>query len=258
MSNKILFGLMASATFLLSACGDDASSATKADEPEKEAKEEAQGKDEPKNSKCPDFDESTHFCDERDGIVYKYVTIGDQIWMAENLNHKVENSFCNVDSCTKYGRMYTWGAAMDSAGTYSTNSKGCGFTEDEDDVCSIKKPARGVCPEGWHIPDSTEFAILVDNVGGQEVAGKKLKSTTGWTDYDGNAVNGEDAYGFTALSVMTRLPDGVIFGPGVARFWSTEYYGGFSAYYLYLTEDDGSAWMEDPMENNFSVRCIKD
>ena len=255
MFNKILFGLVASAVLLLAACGDDTSSVAEPGEPEKEA----QGKDEPKNSKCPAFDESTHFCDERDGIVYRYVTIGDQTWMAENLNHEVGNSFCNVDSCTKNGRMYTWGAAMDSVGTYSTNGKGCGFIEDLAAVCSIKKPVRGVCPEGWHIPDSTEFAILVDNVGGEEVAGKMLKSTTGWTDYDGNPSNGEDAYGFTALSVLNRLPDGVIFGPGVARFWSSEYYGeGYLAYYLYLTEDDGSAWMEDPMENNFSVRCIKD
>ena len=59
MFNKILFGLVASAVLLLAACGDDTSSVAEPGEPEKEA----QGKDEPKNSKCPAFDESTHFCD---------------------------------------------------------------------------------------------------------------------------------------------------------------------------------------------------
>lgn len=105
--------------------------------------------------------------DSRDGHVYQTVKIGDQVWMAENLNFNsnflpkgasdsVMNSFCYNDesaSCKKTGRLYLWSAAMDSAAIYSNDGAGCGFYAE----CSAKDTIRGVCPEGWHFPSIAEW-----------------------------------------------------------------------------------------------------
>ena len=91
--------------------------------------------------------------DTRDGKVYKTIQIGSQTWMAENMNYEKTGSYCYDDdpaNCEKYGRLYTWGAALNA------------------------------CPEGYHLPTAEEFATLISNVGGEEIAGKMLKSSTGW------------------------------------------------------------------------------
>ena len=103
--------------------------------------------------------------DERDGQTYKTVTIGTQTWMAENLNYESVDSYCYNDSakyCAKYGRLYTWAAAMDSVGEWSTNGRGCGYYGD----CSPTYPVRGVCPKGWHLLTKAELEMLLETVGG--------------------------------------------------------------------------------------------
>ena len=105
--------------------------------------------------------------DLRDYKTYKIVKIGSQTWMAENLNYSDSATYsgskwrskCFKDSisyCTKYGRLYNWAAAMDSAGTFSTSGKGCGYNR----TCSPTYPVRGICPEGWHLPTETEWKSL--------------------------------------------------------------------------------------------------
>ena len=129
--------------------------------------------------------------DSRDGQKYKTVKIGSQVWMAQNLNYEMADSYCygnNAGSCTKYGRLYTWAAAMDSAGIWSTTGNGCGYGK----ICSPTYPVRGVCPSGWHLPTQTEWNTLLTVVGGSSVAGEKLKSTSGWY----NNGNGTDGFGF--------------------------------------------------------------
>ena len=141
--------------------------------------------------------------DDRDGQTYKTVKIGEQWWMAENLNYAYtgvpfkymlltdsnlvdysdSTSWCydnDAANCAKYGRLYTWAAAMDSVGTWSTNGMGCGYYME----CSPTNPVRGICPEGWHLPYATEWIALFDAVGGKATAGIMLKSTEGWNDKD--------------------------------------------------------------------------
>ena len=206
------------------------------------------------SSKDPELAEG-FLTDNRDGQTYKTVTIGTQTWMAENLNYETANSYCyndNSANCTKYGRLYTWAAAMDSAGTWSANGKGCGYNE----TCSPAYPVRGVCPEGWHLPTQTEWNTLFTAVGGSSVAGKKLKSTSGWN----SSGNGTDAFSFSALPAGYRYDDGRYFSEGYrAYFWSSTESYSESAYNLYLGYNYDSAGLNNYIKyRGYSVRCVKD
>ena len=197
--------------------------------------------------------------DSRDGQTYKTVKIGSQIWMAQNLNYETANSYCYSDTpsnCTKYGRLYTWAAAMDSAGTWSSNGKGCGYKK----TCTPTYPVRGVCPTGWHLPTDAAFETLRTAVGGYSTAGTKLKSTSDWNDFEGKSGNGVDAYSFSALPAGLRYYDGNYYDEGLtAFFWSSTESNSNYAYYMYLDYDGDNAGLNDDYKNyGFPVRCVKD
>jgi len=143
------------------------------------------------------------FVDSRDNKTYKWVKIGTQTWMAENLNYDIPGVTTDVcyrnspDSCAKYGRLYDWATAMNLAST--CNSSTC--------ASSVQSKHQGVCPTGWHIPSDAEWEILVKYVdpnatgNSSNNAGTKLKSKSGWN----SGGNGTDDYGFSAL------PGGYVF-----------------------------------------------
>ena len=200
-----------------------------------------------------------------DGKVYRTVTIGKQAWMAENLNYYdstdlsvKKKSWCfgkkdNGDSstCDVAGRLYTWAAAMDSAGVWSTNGKGCGYNR----PCSSTAPVRGICPEGWHLPTSYEFDLLRIAVG-TSTSGKELKSTSGWDDYDGESGNGTDSFGFSALPAGYGNINGYFDNDGkYAHFWTSTDFNIYNAYLLtfyYNLDETRSSYTET--EVIFSVR----
>ena len=196
--------------------------------------------------------------DSRDGQTYKTVVIGKQTWMAQNLNIETEKSFCfNDDSsnCTKYGRLYTWAAAMDSAGEWSSNGKGCGYKSE----CSAMSPVRGVCPNGWHLPTKAEFETLFSAVGGDSVAGKMLKSTSGW-NFAKASDNGSDDYAFSALPVGYRDGGGdYTYVGNEATFWiSTEKSDEYAYAMRLIYRNDNADVDYRPKFMAFSVRCVKD
>ena len=149
--------------------------------------------------------------DLRDGQIYRTVKIGDQVWMAENLNFEIASSSCYNDSaeyCEKYGRLYTWATAV------SKSEDECGVGKE----CNLPSGnIRGVCPDGWYLPSEDDFVALIKAVGGEKGAGSKLKSTDGWNDDDGESGNGTDAFGFSALAA----------GFGHAGYYGVGYTTGF-------------------------------
>ena len=190
--------------------------------------------------------------DPRDKQLYRVVTIGEQIWMAENLNYKTENSWCgggsgeNEGDCSKYGRLYTWAAAV------GKSEDECGYGK----TCGLSGKVRGVCPEGWHLPDNTEWSKLFTAVGGRSTAGKKLKSQTGWASNG----NGTDAYGFSAFPAGRRDYNGYFYDEGHnAYFWSASEDDSDFACRMYLNYLSENAILYDTNKDDaFSVRCLKD
>ncbi|MDR0515572.1 MAG: fibrobacter succinogenes major paralogous domain-containing protein [Fibromonadaceae bacterium] len=181
------------------------------------------------------------FTDARDKKTYKTVKIGEQTWMAENVNYSVSGSKCydnKPDNCEKYGRLYHWGTAMKA------------------------------CPSGWHLPSKEEWQALVDFAGGYKVAGKKLKAVSGWNDYEGKSSNGTDIYGFSALPGGTGHSSGGNFsGVGITGMWwnSSEYRWSGSevssgrAYYAHIYYNNEHVyWHDDYKDIGLSVRCLKD
>ncbi len=170
------------------------------------------------------------FIDSRDGQMYKWVKIGEQVWMAENLNYKTNSgSWCydnDLYFCKKYGRLYNWETAMK------------------------------VCPDGWHLPSDNEWTKLVNYLGGEEVAGEKLKSASGWRLYEGKNY-GNNESGFSALPGGNRLYNGTFYSIGYYGFWwsSTEH-SSTSAWYRYNYSSVSRS--SSHKDNGFSVRCLRD
>ena len=185
--------------------------------------------------------------DERDGKTYKTVAVKTQVWMAENLNFEEVNNYCN-DECPTYGRLYTWGVAMDSVGMYSDNGKGCGYTT----TCKATYPVRGICPKGWHLPTVEEWRVLISSVGDSTTAGRYLKSSSGWAA-DGN---GTDEYGISILPGGHKGNNGVL---RKADFWTATEIGTGMAHRVYLSCDTDTVKTDFYNKNAFfSVRCVKD
>ena len=165
--------------------------------------------------------------DNRDGQTYKMVVIGEQTWMAENLNYEIDDSFCRNDDnsyCVKYGRLYTWSAATIA------------------------------CPSGWHLPTGNEFEMLFNSVGGDTIAGNMLKSASGWND----GGNGLDIYGFSALPTYCRVANSCYFKDGDgAAFWSDTENGDAYAQHVFLNASVGAFLDFSGKSYAFSVRCLK-
>jgi len=159
-----------------------------------------------------------------------YVEIGGKKWMAKNLNIETADSWCyndSPDSCAKYGRLYTWEAA------------------------------KAACQSiGWHLPDTSDWNRLVAAVGGNDVAGKKLKSESGWN----NNGNGTDNYGFSALPGGGRYSDGSFDHVGDVGIWwtVTEIHEGQAYRRAMSYNSDGVDKNNSGWSYGRSVRCVAD
>ena len=219
---------------------------------------------------------SETFTDSRDNKSYKYVTIGTQVWMAENLaylpqvdavadgsedvasgkyyyvydyipigaNETEEIANAKLDSNYQtYGVLYNWYAAMDGATSSTLAPSG----------------VEGICPSGWHLPSDAEWTILNDYVdanNGSDGIGNSLRATTGWKA----GTTSTDQFGFSALPAGRRYyAVGFDRRGSFGRWWSASDYSSTNAYNRRLSYYNGYFYQSNYNKSNgFSVRCLED
>ena len=195
-----------------------------------------------------------------EGNSYKTVTIGTQTWMAQNLKVSKYNDgtpmsnvkdsiewsklttgawcYYNKDekNNTKYGKLYNWYA-----------------------VSKTSNGNKNVCPTGWHVPTDAEWTVLTDYLGGESVAGGKMKEvgTTNWNSPNTSATN---------TSLFTGLPGGLRYYNGhysyigyYGYWWSSTEGGTLYAWTRYLDSSNGDAGIySNDKDYGLSVRCLRD
>jgi uncharacterized protein (TIGR02145 family) len=204
---------------------------------------------------------ATVLCDKRDGQLYRTIHIGSQMWMAQNLNYAVSNSWCynnSLENCSNYGRLYQWTAAMNLDKAYSHSLAG--------DL--IEEKHQGVCPDGWYLPKDKDMETLVHYVTesnktlgfATEEVGTSLRKETGWEEND-EEILGTNRYGFSAVPAGYRDANGSFAFLGEeADFWvAEEESNGTQAphWNLYYANQSFSGEYRNLKSFAFSVRCIK-
>jgi len=190
--------------------------------------------------------------DVRDGQTYRTATFGSLTWMAQNLNYRgpagssdtVGICYGNsLDSCAKYGRLYTWTEAM--AGDSSS--------------ASVPSGVPGVCPSGWHLPSDAEWTALQDFADSTNTLdGRMLKSASGWLPNGTASGNGTDDFGFRGLPGGYSNA-GFSSAGSIGCWWSATSDGAGGAWYrgLYNSFDDMDRSNYD-ISDGFSLRCVRD
>jgi uncharacterized protein (TIGR02145 family) len=196
---------------------------------------------------------------DNDGNSYKIITVGKQIWMSENLRVThynngdligttipstldISSQFTpefqwpyngNDSNLATYGRLYTWYAIND---------------------------VRGICPCGWHVPSDIEWTSLSAFLGGDSIAGGKMKER-GYMHWRAPNTSADNSSGFSAFPSGYRTNNGNFFNLGSGQYiWSSSSFDSNSAWSRYMDYDYGylKRYHAGDKSNGFSVRCIED
>ncbi len=202
------------------------------------------------------------FTDPRDGQTYTTVQIGDQCWMAENINvgtmvtgydspsdNNIIEKFCYDDdtaNCNVYGGLYNLNETLQY---------------------SLQEGIRGVCPPGWHVPTDSEVCTM-----GQELVSDINCSSTGsisptlggllkeagyehWESPNTGATNSS---GFTALPAGVATQSGFLYQGQSFYFWSSTFYDSLFVYVYNLSYNTAIVGRAMSSSGIYSVRCLKD
>jgi len=179
--------------------------------------------------------------DVRDGRNYRTVMIGTQCWLADNLNYgtqapstQVQTDNCNPEkycynndaaNCASTGALYQWDELMQYDQTAGS---------------------QGICPPGWHVPEATEWAALINSLGGNGLAGTPLQDpvTPGFNALTGGVLYQNSAWSFKGLATL---------------FWTSTQTDAEKVVSRGMNNVDQSvSYYESLRSNAFPMRCLKD
>lgn len=192
-----------------------------------------------------------------DGYTYTSIVLGNgQEWMAENLRtttYANGDSIPNVTDGTEWQSLTTGAWAHYNNDSQYENPYGKLYN-----WYTVDDP-RNVCPTGWHVPTDAEYTLLTDYLGGEHVAGGKMKSTGTqyWSSPNTDATNES---GFSGLPGGNRDSNGAFYLVGdYGLWWSSTTIDAYFAWYRWLGYGDVSVGIDYVYEENgFSVRCLRD
>ncbi|MFM7156519.1 MAG: fibrobacter succinogenes major paralogous domain-containing protein [Bacteroidota bacterium] len=184
------------------------------------------------------------------------ITIGTQVWMAKNLE---VTRFRNGDSILKVVSDSAWVAAAEAM-----KPAWCVYEYTDANGTKYGKlynwyavnDARGLAPQGFHIPTDVEWSRLLNQLKGDMVAGSKLKSKTDWL----NNGNGTDTTGFTALPGGYCSENGFFYSLGeLGSWWSATQNNTTEAWSREMNNENAEVQrFNAPKAEGLSVRCVKD
>jgi uncharacterized protein (TIGR02145 family) len=211
------------------------------------------------NSKQPVIETDSTSITDIDGNIYRTIQIGNQIWTVENLKvtrYRNGDTIPNVTDATAWSKLTTgaycfFGNDSSYAAVYGRLYNWYAVTD-----------KRNIAPSGWHIPSEAEWDTLIAYLGGESIAGGKMKEagTTKWASPNAGATNSS---GFSALPGGYRYKDGRFSDMGnlgySAGFWSSTASTELDAYPVNLYYDRLQvSQFVDYKQAGFSVRLVKD
>ena len=181
-----------------------------------------------------------------EGYDYSTVLIGEQCWFSENCRYLPEVSDPSINSTTEpHYSVYGYTGTDVTAAQATTNYETYGVLYNWPAVMT-----EGICPSGWHIPSDEEFTQLTDFLGGESIAGGKMKDDVQW--------NGSNSSGWTGLPGGYRYSGGFDDDGFSGGWWSASESGSYS-WVRTLYSGSGDVFRDDYNRNyGFSARCVRD
>jgi len=175
-----------------------------------------------------------------EGETYETVVIGNQTWMARNLNYKGGTCYEHEPiNCTTYGSLYAWETAMALSPSCNLNDK-CTLRQ-------IETKHQGICPFGWHIPSNDEWNMLLSTIGSSAYLNTYGFSAFGGGYYVAGRYFVESGHG--------GFRQGEFNAVGRSYWWSANESGSDFAYFV----SNKGVWLSSKMKRDeHSVRCLKD